>query len=481
MSKISDLGLHDQILYTSKQSLSAQNRFVYYPDHLVRMPGPGGGIDIWQKLWTLYSEPVFDGLATAVIGEHWRDKRPSNIDDESLGSFITRRAGGPELADNLVSAVLHGIYAGDIWQLSAKSLLPKMWWMEERFGSLSMALSSRLNDKVDWILERDMELMRELTSKIPTELSQAMGVASVYTFKQGIGHLATSMVNHLKGNANVRLQSNKKVKSLTYDDKSDNIKVRCAEHKHFAVSNISQISTYDDQPEISFDTVISTLSASNTADLAPENSLPSLAQQKAVTVMTVNLYYRDPHVLSENGFGYLIPRSIPYEQNPECALGVVFDSDSSIGQDTATGTKLTVMLGGHWWDGFASTNSYPTEEEGLEMAKSVLRRHLGIDDEPEAYKAMLHKNCIPQYTVGHCKRMKDGSMELEGAFKGKLRVAGSSYGGVGLNDCVRSARDVVMRMKEEDTSPWAPVRTGLEDFAKAESWIPFGNLPDPKR
>lgn len=100
-----------------------------------------------------------------------------------------------------------------------------------------------------------------------------------------------------------------------------------------------------------------------------------------------------------------------------------------------------------------------------------------IEDEPEAWKIGLHKDCIPQYTVGHSKRMKDASLELEAAFKGKLRVAGSSYEGVGLNDCVRSARDVVMRLKEEDSSPWAPVRTGLEDFVKGESWVPLGNNP----
>jgi len=193
--------------------------------------------------------------------------------------------------------------------------------------------------------------------------------------------------------------------------------------------------------------------------------------------MTVNLYYRDPYVLNERGFGYLIPRSLPFEQNPEFALGVVFDSDSSIGQDTASGTKLTVMLGGHWWDHLASTNSYPTEQEGLEMAKSVLRRHLNILDEPEAWKVGLHKNCIPQYTVGHSRRMKDASGELEEAFKGRVRVAGNSYEGVGLNDCIRSARDVVMRLKEGDSSPWTPVRTGLEDFVKGNPWVPIGNLP----
>lgn len=162
-------------------------------------------------------------------------------------------------------------------------------------------------------------------------------------------------------------------------------------------------------------------------------------------------------------------------------MGVVFDTDSSIGQDTASGTKLTVMMGGHWWDHLAATHSYPTEEEGLSMAVAVLKRHLGIQAEPEAWKVGLHRECIPQYTVGHDQRMKTASRELEKAFKGKLRVAGSSYTGVGLNDCVRSARDVVMGLKDGD-SAFGPVKTGLEAFTEPEKWVPevYGNSAVPR-
>jgi len=185
------------------------------------------------------------------------------------------------------------------------------------------------------------------------------------------------------------------------------------------------------------------------------SSVPSLASMHAVTVMVVNLYYSDPNILPERGFGYLIPRSIPYEQNPECALGVVFDSDAVTGQDAVPGTKVTVMLGGHWWDDFSS---YPDEDEGAVMAKMIMRRHLKIDVEPETVKVGLQKECIPQYVVGHEKRMRMANSELMHGFRGKLRVAGNSYTGVGLNDCVRAARDVVMGIKRGEEG------TGLEGF-----------------
>ncbi len=176
--------------------------------------------------------------------------------------------------------------------------------------------------------------------------------------------------------------------------------------------------------------------------------------------MVVNLFYSNPSLLPVHGFGYLIPRSVPFIANPELALGVVFDSDAAIGQDDIPGTKVTVMLGGHWWDGL---ESYPDEEEGASMAKALLKRHLDIAEEPQAVNVGLQKDCIPQYTVGHEQRMWKASEMLE-RFQGRLRVAGNSYTGVGLNDCVRAAKDVVTKLVD------GTGRTGLEAFVGGRKW-----------
>lgn len=180
--------------------------------------------------------------------------------------------------------------------------------------------------------------------------------------------------------------------------------------------------------------------------------------------MVVNLFYSNASILPVHGFGYLLPRSVPINQNPERALGVVFDSDASIGQDDILGTKVTVMLGGHWWDDF---DTYPDENQGADMAKKILQRHLGISEEPRAVRVSLQKSCIPQYIVGHEDRMADTSKRLTKSFKGRLRVAGNSYTGVGLNDCIRAARDVVKGLVDDTGS------TGLETYVggKKFSWV----------
>lgn len=206
--------------------------------------------------------------------------------------------------------------------------------------------------------------------------------------------------------------------------------------------------------------MISTLSGKTLSALAP-GRLDVLSQTPSVTVMVVNLFYSNPSLLPVHGFGYLLPRSVPFLQNPERALGVVFDSDATIGQDNVPGTKVTVMLGGHWWDGW---DVYPDEEEGANMAKSILARHLNIHEEPQAVRVGLQKDCIPQYTVGHFQRMETAREDLEKHFHGRLRVAGNSYTGVGLNDCVRSARDVV------DGLVSGKGKTGLDTFRQGDMW-----------
>ena len=180
-------------------------------------------------------------------------------------------------------------------------------------------------------------------------------------------------------------------------------------------------------------------------DQAPRKNQPVLqsanALQKhnyAATVMVVNLYYQNPDLLPVSGFGYLIPRSIPYEQNPERALGVIFASDSSVGQDTAPGTKLTVMFGGHWWDDWQESD-YPDHDTAVKMAESLLERHLGITDAPVLARSRLQRNAIPQYTVGHVSRMRELSQAVRSDFNNRLTLAGCWYNGVGVVDCIRQA------------------------------------------
>lgn len=217
--------------------------------------------------------------------------------------------------------------------------------------------------------------------------------------------------------------------------------------------------------------VISTLFAPVTSSLLSE-PIPPLSSVEAVTVQVVNLYFTNPRLLPVQGFGYLIPKSVPEELNRENALGVIFDSQANnmtIDKVTkyifASGTSLTVMFGGHYWNG---RTEYPTDDEAVMNARKILGRHLGIFDPPAYTLVTLQKNCIPQYTVGHEDRMQFAHELLKIQFKGRLAVAGSSYDGVGLNDVAASgylaARSLVGAGTPGGIDPeeW----TGLQNIGK---------------
>lgn len=177
-------------------------------------------------------------------------------------------------------------------------------------------------------------------------------------------------------------------------------------------------------------------STSSTSSVTPQTSIQLLeAHSYAVTVMVVNLFYDTPDLLPVTGFGYLIPRSVAYDQNPERALGVIFASNFSADQDSARGTKVAVMLGGHLWDGWTESD-YPDHEAAVKMARALLERHLGITETPAVARSRLQRNAIPQYTVGHPARMRALSDAVRSDFDHRLTLAGSWYAGVGVNDCV---------------------------------------------
>lgn len=100
------------------------------------------------------------------------------------------------------------------------------------------------------------------------------------------------------------------------------------------------------------------------------------------------------------------------------------------------------------------------------MATAVLARHLRISEKPVLSNVTLQSKCIPQYHVGHDERLRRAHADLTRGFSGRVAVAGSSFGGVGLNDCIRGAREVAKKMAGGGVDV-----TGLERWAQEDIWV----------
>ena len=122
-------------MYTSKQDPAAKNRYIYFPNQLNQLPN---SLD-FTNLFSLFQSGLLDGT-WKLPREVWTSRRDPSVTDESVGDFIARRW-DKRVADNLASAALHGIYAGDIYQLSARTLLERFWEMEEIYSSIIRGLN----------------------------------------------------------------------------------------------------------------------------------------------------------------------------------------------------------------------------------------------------------------------------------------------------------------------------------------------------
>ncbi|KAJ5164518.1 uncharacterized protein N7500_006348 [Penicillium coprophilum] len=500
-----NLGLYKDLIVTPKTSPAAQNRYIYYPDRLVRLPAPKPELSFgenFDRFVNTMKEPLFNKFISGIVKDIFAPSRhPTEwAKDESVADFIGRRF-GPNVADNLVSAVYHGVYAGDIDRLSAQTLLGSIRNLEGGIGGIdgfvsggvTASLISRSISKTKTRNMDDFMAIDAITAgpelvRRQQDLEVLAAGASTFTFKRGVGQLIEALIASLEASGKVSFRMNTEIKALSaVDDLSSFIAMDHWSPTHGQIKTSHYKYVISTIPPVALANVMRKTSDTK---VKPVGLTPSLLrkQKYAVTAMVINLYYPNPNLLPvEDGFGYLIPRSIPYEQNPECGLGVIFASSSSVGngtdhessevkQDSAPGTKLTVMLGGHYWDGF---DEYPDHDTAVKMARDMLKRHMNITDTPTVARSRLQKDAIPQYTVGHLDRMYRLSNTVRKEYSGGLTLAGNWYNGVGVGDCVKqgilSATYGIGRNRlNGEPSPWRPWTSF--DY---ERWILRGGIVMP--
>lgn len=181
--------------------------------------------------------------------------------------------------------------------------------------------------------------------------------------------------------------------------------------------------------------VISALPAFSIGKLL-KNQHPFLADELQsipyVDVAVVNLLYAKENLLKQPGFGVLVA---PCENLP--ILGIIFDSCIT---DSNGNTVLTVMSGGRFFDKYYGKDS--SKEYILKQALEGISKILGINDKPDAQEVYLHRQCIPQYIVGHHARVERIRKYI--AEKNlPLSLSGAAFDGVGVNDVILSSKKIV--------------------------------------
>ncbi|XP_060756500.1 protoporphyrinogen oxidase isoform X2 [Neoarius graeffei] len=393
---LSDLGLEREILPVPHDHVASKNRFLYVNGELHKLPSSLSGV---VKTLPPFSRPLILSVMKEVL------VRKGKQEDESVHSFFSRRFGF-ELADIAIDCLCRGVFAGDSRQLSVRSCFPPLYRAEQDWGSVLLGL-----------IAGGEKAGPDSTSALAQRAKAESW--SQWSLRDGMQSLPDALLEVLRGCDRVEIHHSAPVRTLSYTASGWEIK-------------------QEDGATVKADHVIAALPASVLASLLPP-AASSLSHQlceiHTVSVGLVNLEY-EGSVLPVKGFGHLVPSS-----EDRGVLGVVYDSvpfpqHNRRGEPT---TRLTVMLGGAW---FEETLGPPGEVEDrvlLDQAFRAVRLHLNITSSPVWSKAAVLKNCIPQYHLEHWKRLEVMRQYISDHAL-PLTLAGASFNGVSVNDVIFSGR-----------------------------------------
>ena len=306
--------------------------------------------------------------------------------DESVASFVRRRLGS-EAYDWLVEPLMAGIYAGDGDRLSLLATFPQLRDAERRHGGL-------------------------IRGAIASQGTAAVGPRRGFlTPIEGVGHLVSTAEAKLR-QAGVGIELSRSVSRLTWQS--------------------SQWLLETSGPNrIAADAVILAVPGFIAADLLRPNDagiafeLAAIPHASSAIVTFAFPEAELPRPLSAHG--YVIPRA---EGRP--ALASTWTSAKWSNRAPPGWALLRVFLGR-----FGQAATFAADDDGLVcLARAELRRTLGIETTPSITRVARWPRGMPQYLVGHRERMDRLDAALR-ALPG-LTLAGASYRGVGLPDCIAS-------------------------------------------
>jgi protoporphyrinogen/coproporphyrinogen III oxidase len=366
---------------------NARKRFIFSGGELHPLPEGGPSflksrLISWPGKLRLALEPT-PFIASAPVGV-----------DETLADFGRRRL-GKEALDKLIAPMVSGIFAGDPETMSLVSCFPRIAELEREYGGLIRAMIMLAKKK-----KKDIAAGKVVSS--------AAGPGGVLTsFREGIQYLSDALSASLGEivRPGSQVVSVERGTGLPY-------RVRCA-----------------DGSQHEADLVIA-------ADMLEglDADISGVLRQIPYSSMTVICfgYERERITHPLDGFGYLIPK-----KEGRSTLGTLWDSSMFERRAPEGKVLLRSMMGGACFPEYIKLS----DDEVVARVRRDLQATMGIEAEPSFVRVFRHEQAIPQYTVGHAKRLD----ALDGLLKEHpgLILTGNSYRGIGLNDCVAAAQRAV--------------------------------------
>ncbi|WP_163712121.1 protoporphyrinogen oxidase [Mangrovibacterium lignilyticum] len=358
----------------------AKYRWIWKDERWVALPsGLLGGI----------TTPLFTfGDKLRLLGEPFR-KRGTNP-NESLAGIVRRRM-GKSFLQYAVDPFILGIYSGDPEKLVTKYALPKLYNLEQDYGSF---IRGGIKKAKEPKTERDKKATRE-----------------VFSMQGGLSNLIDAMVQKIG------------VDRLIL--KAENIQIKQAESGYLL--------SYNKETDLPFDRVISTVGAYALPDIfpfLPANQLAAITQLPYAKVVQVSIGFRKWEGIELKAFGGLVPFC---EQRK--VLGALFLSSFLKGRAPEGGALISTFLGG-----VRRPNMVDLTDELLkEIVQLELQDMLGLTKwEPDLLVINRYQHAIPQYGIESEKKLA-AVTQLEEQFPG-LTIGGNLRDGIGMADRIKQGK-----------------------------------------
>jgi len=349
---------------------------------------PSGPISaVTTPLFSLYDK-------FRILGEPFRKKGTNP--NETLAELVKRRM-GQSFLNYAIDPFILGIYAGDPGYIVPKYALPKLYNLEQQYGSfIGGALKKR---------------------KEPKSYQDKKATREIFSVEGGLEKLIKALVKNIGMN---NVQTNSK-----------NISVRRL-HKIFEIH-------YNDIIESGFTDIITTVNALELNSLFPFIGKPKLSpitSLKYAKVTEVTIGFNKWEGVKLDAFGGLVP----YREQRNI-LGVLYMSTLFKNRAPKEGALLTIFVGGIRREELAELN----EDELKKLMENEFKLMMGVSNfEPDLFKTTHYQHAIAQYGADSEERIK-AINSIEKEYKG-LHLAGSIGNGVGIADRVKQGKDLATQI-----------------------------------
>ncbi len=322
--------------------------------------------------------------------------RSKPAEDQSLGHFFRRRL-GDDVVENLIEPLLSGIYASDLDKLSLMSTFPNFYNLEQKYRSLVLGIKK--------------------TMPAPKTGRAAPKKKGMFlTVNTGLESFIRAVEEKLEEGTVLK---NTKVNRIIKTDDGYELKL-------------------DSKETVTADGIIIAAPHQAVHGMMPEyDFFKPFEEMPATSVATVAMAFPASAVKQDiDGTGFVVSR------NSDFRITACTWTHKKWPHTTPEGKVLLRCYVGRPSDESIVDES---DEEITKIVLADLNKIMDITDEPEFSIVTRWKDAMPQYTVGHKARFESIKKDMDQDLPG-IYLAGGSYEGVGLPDCIDQGEEAVEKI-----------------------------------